>query len=480
MRFAGVRRAVLLAVGVAVIGAVAVLAFGGAGSGGGGGYRVDAIFDVARGIGPQQVVKIAGAQAGTVTNVRLTSDYKARVEMTVSRQFGPFRANASCQIEPEGIISENFVECDPGSPSAPPLAPDSSGTPTVPVSHTAEPISLQTLFDIWRTPVSQRLSVLLDELGIGVSGRDSDIRQILDDANPSLAAAQRAIALINRQRGQLQQLLVAADPVVSRLAASDGAVKRFISAGAKLTGVTGARSGALSATIARLPALLHSAQPALRELAAVGAGAPPLLNELRAAGPSLTKLTTDVPQFATQADSTLAAIDPALSHTGSVLRTAIPTLRRTARFATDADPAGESLDRLLVSLRDSGAFESLLRGLYNGAALTSHYSVASHVIFADLLINQCVLYSTVQESACAAHLNGGAKIPGGYPNSHRGHHRVISAATTKALLPDLPATTWSVITKVLNAVSKIRLPKPAAPAGGSAGSLKQLLDFLLG
>src|SRR3954454_11786026 len=102
-------------------------------------YRVDAIFDTAKGVIPGQLVKIAGARVGTVADVRLTPDYKARVVMTVPRRF-VFRRDASCNIQPEGLISENFVQCDPGRGSAPVLRAQHGHPPTVPVQHTAVPV----------------------------------------------------------------------------------------------------------------------------------------------------------------------------------------------------------------------------------------------------------------------------------------------------------------------------------------------------
>ena len=471
-------------VALALLGAVAVVVVLRSASGGSSSYKVDAIFDVARGIGPGQVVKIAGAQVGTVTGVHLTSRYKARVEMSVEPEFAPFRANASCQIEPEGIISENFVECSPGTPSAPRLAADGSGTATVPVSQTAEPVSLQDLFNIWSTPVSERLSVLLDELGIGVSGRAGDIQAILDRANPALAAARQAIALVNRQRTQLQQLVVAAAPVVGQLADHDRAVQRFLTQTATLTTTTAEHRGALSAAIARLPALLRSAQPALQQLAAVGASATPLLNDLRGAAPALTQLTETLPPFSRQAIATLHALSPALSRTRAALTAATPTLERLRQFATDADPAGESLDRLLVSLRDSGAFESLLRGLYNGAALTSHYDANSHVIFADMLENPCLTYATTPSGDCNAHLNGTATIPG-EPNSRRLSARPAWArtapaagATGRAGARAGPAQSTPGPTTTTSAQGGARQP-PTVSAPPDTGTLQGLLNFLL-
>src|SRR5262249_10134063 len=131
-------------------------------------YRVDALFDTAKGIIPGQIVKIAGARTGQIEDVKLQPTtghrYLARIEMTVDSRFAPFRADARCDIQPEGLISERFVQCDPGTPNAPQLTGTDGHAPTVPLDHTAVPISLTDLFNVWRLPVRQRFTLIVNTL----------------------------------------------------------------------------------------------------------------------------------------------------------------------------------------------------------------------------------------------------------------------------------------------------------------------------
>ena len=48
----------------------------------------------------------------------MTPDFKARIEATVDSRFMPFHKDATCTIRPEGLIAENYVDCDPGTPAA--------------------------------------------------------------------------------------------------------------------------------------------------------------------------------------------------------------------------------------------------------------------------------------------------------------------------------------------------------------------------
>ena len=158
--------------------------------------RFDVIFDDARGLVAGQLVKIAGAQAGTIDNVVVTPDFKARIEASVESRFMPFHQDATCTIRPEGLIAENYLACDPGTSGSPPLT---GTTPTVPVSHTTEPVSLLDLFNTFDLSTRERLMVLLDELGVGTAGRGEDLNQILLRANPTLTLARQAIGILNRQ-----------------------------------------------------------------------------------------------------------------------------------------------------------------------------------------------------------------------------------------------------------------------------------------
>src|SRR5437764_14486128 len=124
------RRLVTLALAAAALAALIALLDGGAGKAADT-ARFDVIFDDARGLVGGQLVKIAGARAGTIDNVVLTSGFKARIEASIDRRFMPFHQNATCAIRPEGLIAENYLECDPGTDSSPLLRATGGRPPPV-------------------------------------------------------------------------------------------------------------------------------------------------------------------------------------------------------------------------------------------------------------------------------------------------------------------------------------------------------------
>ena len=80
-------------------------------------------------------MKIAGAQAGTIEGRRRHAGLQgAGARRRVDGRFLPFHRNATCAIRPEGLIAENYVDCDPGSAEQPAASCVAAAIrPTVPV-----------------------------------------------------------------------------------------------------------------------------------------------------------------------------------------------------------------------------------------------------------------------------------------------------------------------------------------------------------
>src|SRR6185437_4886335 len=86
-------------------------------------YYVRAIFDNAANLVQGEDVKVAGVPAGVVSDLNVTDDKKAAITLRIDDEdFIPWKSDATCTIRPQGLIGEKFVECEPGSSSAQPLA----------------------------------------------------------------------------------------------------------------------------------------------------------------------------------------------------------------------------------------------------------------------------------------------------------------------------------------------------------------------
>ncbi len=368
------KRLVLIAL---IAGSVGVLAAGARGDGSE--YQVSAVFDSAQGLVPGQLVKIAGARVGSVERVELIPGkrYRARLLLKVEGKYGPFRADASCRLLPEGVISEKFVDCDPGSPGKPALPDGRSGRPEL--ADTATPLSLQDVLNIFSTPTNDRLRILFNELGMGTAGQGADINAILRDSNPALTQADRVLEIVNRQRSRIATAVGDTDRVLAALAADDKAVRDFVTRGAGVATTAASRSSDLRRAIRALPPLLDATDHGLRSLNRAMADGGPVLGDARAAGPKLDRFTRLATGFANSGRPALEQLTGAARTANAAMPPLARTVRQFADFGSTAPPALADLGDLLTSIRDTGGWEGLLKSAYGlavGAAARdekSHY-----------------------------------------------------------------------------------------------------------
>jgi len=444
-------------------------------------FRFDVIFDDARGLVGGQLVKIAGAQAGTINDVVVTPSYKARVEATVT---GPFRfhTDATCTIRPQGLIAENYVECDPGSPTAPLLEATPGHPPTVSVSHTTEPVSLQDLFNIFNLPTRERFQVLVDELGIATAGRGDDLNGVLRRANPALNLADQVIGILDRQKAQLTTILDSTSRIAAEGATHPKAVQDFITSASRLTQLTAAHATPLSQAINRLPGLLSAAQPALTQLDAVARDGTPLLTSIRAAVPYLNRVSNDFGPFTRIAEPALAQVNTAFGIAIPAIREVSPLVRSIAAYTKRSAANTALFSKLSVNLQAHGFPENFLSVMYYVAASLSRYDATSHVLAIQLIgpdNGQCGMYdSGAPIPACSAHYGSQPT----YTPSHRrklhpaaAHGNRAAAArpsrapkTSKA--PSAPGAGHAVSSLVAEAAGATRTTDQ---------SLQNLVDYLL-
>jgi virulence factor Mce-like protein len=405
----------LLAVLTATLATAAYLVQGG----GGDTYRAAALFDSAKGIVPGQLVKIAGARVGKITAVQLEPGPSALIEFTVPRGFAPFHADARCQILPEGLISENYVQCDPGRRGQGALGPwRHDGLPTVPLAHTTVPVSLQDLLNIFSLPVDQRLAVLINELGIGTAGRGEDIDAILRRADPALVQGDRVLSILDAQRHQIAEAVAQTNDVIGQLAVRRAAVRSFVDRTATVARTTATHSQALERGVARLPALLEQVRRNLRPVDQVAVEGTPLLSDLRAVAPGLRQLTYTLPAFSVPGVRAVKALTRAAITGQQVLPKVTSVTRLIAKLASTAPPILAQADKLAVSSRDSGAFEGFLQLLYSLSTDAAAYDATSHFITA-LIVPYPNCLAQANATGCAHSYNspGQGSIPVNDPDA---------------------------------------------------------------
>src|SRR5215218_5030457 len=160
------------------------------------GYRVRAVFDNGGFMVKGEEVRVAGATVGEIESVDVSmpgepvayengkaveKPGKAIIVMKINDPgFQVFRSDATCQIRPQSLIGEKFVDCRttlpraPGAEPAPALKqiPDGEtgeGQYLLPLGNNGTSVDPDLINDIQSLPYAQRFRLILNELGGGLA-----------------------------------------------------------------------------------------------------------------------------------------------------------------------------------------------------------------------------------------------------------------------------------------------------------------------
>jgi len=251
-------------------------------------YRI--VLDNAFGLVEGGDFRVGGVRAGKTTSFdvqkRRGHAPKAVVTAEISEPgFDDFRADASCEVKPQSLIGEYYVDCQPGS-SKRRLRTDGSGT--VPVTHTASTIPTDLVNNILRRPYRERLRFIINELGTGLAGRPEDLQAVLRRAHPGLRETTRVLHILAGQNRVLQNFIRDSDTVVGELNNNRRDVVRWVHEAGNTAEISASRRQQLRESFHKLPTFLAELRPTMARTEELIDAQQPLLGELRRAAPSLT------------------------------------------------------------------------------------------------------------------------------------------------------------------------------------------------
>jgi phospholipid/cholesterol/gamma-HCH transport system substrate-binding protein len=397
------RLVVALLATAALIGAVVAMGAGGGGSG----YQVRAIFDTAAFVVPGEDVKIAGVRVGRIDSLSVTPRNQAAVVLDIEQPgYQDFRRDATCSIRPQSLIGEQYVECSPTQPhpvgqTAPPaLRRLSDGQRLLPVSQTSTAVALDLIGDINHIPVRQRLSLILNELGVGLAGRGEDLNQVIRKAAPALQETDKVLNLLAKQNHVLEQLAVDSDQILEPLAKQRRHITGFVTQSSKVAAATVERQAALAANFRKLPTFLAELTPTMQRLGDFSDAALPVATNLRAGAGAINQLIERTGPFS-------RAGTPALTHLGAVGRQGIPALRASLpivkdlrSFGTQLRPVARDLQQTLTSFAKNDGIKRLMDYIYFQVQAINGFDTVGHFLRAGLVVNTCSTYATTPISEC--------------------------------------------------------------------------------
>jgi virulence factor Mce-like protein len=259
-------------------------------------YRI--MFDNAFGLTKGGDFRVGGVNAGQTTGFDVQKkpgeSPKAVVTVEVTKPgFGGFRKDASCEIRPQSLIGEYYVDCQPGQ-SGERLADGG----TVPVEQTSSTIPVDIVNDIMRRPYRERFRLLITELGTGLAGRPDDLQEVLRRAHPGLRETSRVLRILGNQNEVIKSFITDSDTVVGELEKNKRDVVRWVREAGHTAEISATRRQELREQFQRFPEFLDELRPTMARLGELADEQTPLLADLHRAAPDLDTFFTRLGPFA--------------------------------------------------------------------------------------------------------------------------------------------------------------------------------------
>ena len=405
-------------------------------------YRVE--LDNAFGLVTDSEVRIAGVPAGVVADLDINKAKRAVVTIEISGELSSLRESATCSAEPQSLIAEYFLDCQPGTRGD--FLPEDGLVPVRSEEYgnqTFTTVQNDIVNNTFREPFKDRFALLLNEFGTALAGNPDNLNEAIRRGAPALRALDSALAILARQNATIAQLNVDSDQIISRLTDRREDVIDFIENANDASTASAAVRGDLARNFELLPGFLQELRPSLAALGNLAEQQTPLLADLNAAAPQLTRLTRDPaavqcrgrardPHPRHGRDTTAAAPSTAPA-TRSAPCARPPSARSTrstelANFLIDLDDPNRAVENDTRAARDTGrsnptgytGMEGLLNYVYYQAGAINQFDSIGHLLHFTIL--------EFEVGPCG-HYNAGPTVPaagGGETRSAANKHRCVS------------------------------------------------------
>jgi phospholipid/cholesterol/gamma-HCH transport system substrate-binding protein len=273
---------------IAAIAVVAVLLF----RGGGGGYEVSATFENAGQLVKGNQVEVGGRPIGTINDIELTPDGRARVKMTLD-DYAPLHEGTRATIRANSLsgIANRYIALELGPDSAPEI--EDGGQ--IGADDVTAPVDLDQLFNTLDKDTRAGLQKLVKGSAEQINGKSEEGAESLRYLNPALSTSSQLINEIVSDKVTFQRFVTDTSQVVAAVAERRDDLSSLIGNANATSAAIGDENVALAQALDLLPDTLRNAnttfvnlratlddldvltaesKPATRELA-------PLLRELR-------------------------------------------------------------------------------------------------------------------------------------------------------------------------------------------------------
>jgi ABC-type transporter Mla subunit MlaD len=290
-------------------------------------------------------LRVAGAKAGTITDLDITPQKTAIVTISEDSNFPEFKADASCSSEPQSLIAEYFLNCQPGSAPQPLSGP-------IPAARNKTTVQPDLAQNTLREPFRDRLQLLINEFGTALDGNAENLNAAIRAGAPALQQLKQVLNILGRQNTTIADLNTNADAIFAQLANRRDDVVHFIDNAGRTAAISAERSDDLAQNFHLLDDFLFQLKPTMFQLGKLATNSTPLLADLHAAAPGLNKLAKNLPSFNNGAQQSLTSLGDA-AHVGKfALANSNDEIAALDQASTKAFPAADQIAKFLESIDD--------------------------------------------------------------------------------------------------------------------------------
>ena len=306
-------------------------------------YRIE--LDNAFGIVQGSEVRVAGVTQGQVTDLDINAAKRAVLTVELSGPLSEFGEDTECSSEPQSLIAEYFLDCEP---KGDPLAEGGE----IPVEQTTQTVQPDLVQNTLREPYKRRLQLLINEFGTALAGNPDNLNAAIRRGAPALRQFQQVTEVLADQNRIISGLNEDSDAIFARLAERRDDVVGFVQEARDTAAASADRRTDLARDFNLLDDFLAEFRPTMVELDRLAREQTPLLVDLRAAAPHLNRLAVNLPAFNDASRASLESLGKAAVVGDRALRKGRDEVEQLKSAGTDAPVTTEYLADFLSDLDD--------------------------------------------------------------------------------------------------------------------------------
>lgn len=284
-------------------------------------------------------VQVGGVPVGSVTNIELTPDYKARVTIHVESSLTPLHEGTISEVRVPSLasVANRFVALTPG-PNNRPALPEGA---TLPQKYTREAVDLDRLFNTLNPKTRQGLREFIRGSAEQYAGAGPALGKATEYFAPSFAAVDHFLSELGRDQATFTGFLVESAKALTTLAARRESLSDLVEHGDQTFQAIGSQQSSLASGLRLLPVTLRQGNEAFVELPSTLSALTRLIHAQSPNNQALQTLFTRLRPLVVTATPVVGNFSQAISRPGAEndLTEAFAALPELTKVLTTAAPA---------------------------------------------------------------------------------------------------------------------------------------------